>query len=167
MGKTEAVFQPPPSPQNSAAPHHHQWPWKSSAIGSTLCSNWSLEKPRHKAKITVYRAVVLSSIPYSCETWTNQQLEWVSPEVSLHMQLGRTCCPYAKDAALQPAGGGTAWPGKVPNLRRWRIDAENCEDTKAADGERWRQEVPCSTCGRLCVPGIGLRSHMRSHAKRK
>ncbi len=30
-----------------------------------------------------------------------------------------------------------------------------------------QDKIPCSICGRLCIPGLGLRFHMRSHAKRK
>lgn len=285
LGKTEAMFQPPPSPQNLAVPPPPpvtigdtdlKTVEKFCYLGSTLSSNGSLDDEislrtskasssfgrltkrlwqnhgiKLHTKTAVYRAVVLSSLLYGCETWTTyrrhiQQLErchqrclrsicnikWQDKVSNLEV-LQKCGLPSVESliikAQLRWAGHVVRMPdSRIPkmllygqlkegqrglgrpllrfrdslkaNLRSCKIDAENWEDT-AADRERWRQQVtqgietfeqartesiqdkrkrrkhgaltstqdkiPCSICGRLCVPGIGLSSHMRSHAKRK
>ena len=75
------------------------------------------------------------------------------------------------------------WEDTAADRERWRHQVtrgtQSFEQTRAdsIQDKRYRRKrgpltstldkIPCSVCGRLCVPGIGLCSHMRSNAKRK
>ena len=119
----------------------------SAAFGRLRGSIWDRSGVRLDTKLKVYRSVVLSTLLYTCETWTVYQRQ---------IEQDRT-----KWRGLIKREAGEYEAKRISETEQKR--AQRKARAKASPTELSSSDLSCSICNRQFRAKIGLISHPRTH----